>query len=154
MVGGSGDDLFVGDAGENVLLGGAGADTIVGGFGADTLDGGAGGDEVTKLIEAGVKLIAVDQSAGGNLDEATIARTVTVSVSPQQVAGLAQAQSTGKLSLALVGAEDDTVAAAIEVFPKKTPANTRSRALTTLWFMVKVSFSIVMCEITLVNQRN
>ncbi|MEW9919289.1 Flp pilus assembly protein CpaB [Marimonas sp. MJW-29] len=78
-------------------------------------NGGAGGEEVTKLIEAGVKLIAVDQSAGGNLDEATIARTVTVSVSPQQVAGLAQAQSTGKLSLALVGAEDDTIATAIEV---------------------------------------
>ncbi|MBB4174666.1 Flp pilus assembly protein CpaB [Sulfitobacter noctilucicola] len=71
--------------------------------------------EVTKLIEAGVKLIAIDQSAGGNLNEATIARTVTVAVSPQQVAGLAQAQSTGKLSLALVGAEDDTMASAIEV---------------------------------------
>ncbi|MCZ4258666.1 Flp pilus assembly protein CpaB [Sulfitobacter sp. PR48] len=71
--------------------------------------------EVTKLIEAGVQLIAVDQSAGGELSEATIARTVTVAVSPQQVAGLAQAQSTGNLSLSLVGAEDDTVASAIEV---------------------------------------
>ncbi|KIN60273.1 CpaB family protein [Sulfitobacter noctilucae] len=71
--------------------------------------------DVTKLIEAGVKLIAIDQSAGGDLNEATIARTVTVSVSPQQVAGLAQAQSTGNLSLSLVGAEDDTVASAIEV---------------------------------------
>ncbi len=71
--------------------------------------------DVTKLIEAGVKLIAIDQSAGGQLDEATIARTVTVAVSPQQVAGLAQAQSTGNLSLSLVGAEDDTVASAIEV---------------------------------------
>lgn len=79
-------------------------------LGRDADDG-----EVTKLIEAGVKLIAIDQSAGGNLDEATIARTVTVSVSPQQVAGLAQAQSTGNLSLSLVGAEDDTVASAIEV---------------------------------------
>ncbi len=77
-------------------------------------DGAENGD-VTKLIEAGVKLIAIDQSAGGNLDEATIARTVTVSVSPQQVAGLAQAQSTGSLSLSLVGAEDDTIASAIEV---------------------------------------
>ncbi|MGC1503920.1 MAG: Flp pilus assembly protein CpaB [Sulfitobacter sp.] len=71
--------------------------------------------EVTKLIEAAVKLIAIDQSAGGTRDEATIARTVTVSVSPQQVAALAQAQSTGSLSLSLVGAEDDTVASAIEV---------------------------------------
>lgn len=77
----------------------------------------SGGDkgDITKLIEAGVKLIAIDQSAGGTVDEGTIARTVTVSVSPQQVAGLAQAQSSGNLSLALVGAEDDTIASAIEV---------------------------------------
>ena len=71
--------------------------------------------EVTKLIEAGVQLIAIDQSAGGDLNETTIARTVTVAISPQQVASLAQAQSTGKLSLSLVGAGDDTVASAIEV---------------------------------------
>ena len=75
----------------------------------------ASNGDVTKLIEAGVRLIAIDQSAGGSLDEPVIARTVTVSVSPQQVAGLAQAQSTGKLSLSLVGAEDDTIASAIEV---------------------------------------
>lgn len=71
--------------------------------------------EVTKLIEAGVQLIAIDQSAGGDLNETTIARTVTVAISPQQVASLAQAQSTGNLSLSLVGAGDDTVASAIEV---------------------------------------
>ena len=75
----------------------------------------ANNGDVTKLIEAGVQLIAIDQSAGGDLNEATIARTVTVAVNPKQVAGLAQAQSTGKLSLALVGAEDDTIASAIEV---------------------------------------
>ena len=75
----------------------------------------ANNTEVTKLIEAGVQLIAIDQSADGDLSEATIARTVTVSVSPQQVAALAQAQTTGNLSLSLVGAEDDTVASAIEV---------------------------------------
>ena len=36
-------------------------------------NGSIGGDrgEVTKLIEAGVKLIAIDQSASGDLDEAT-----------------------------------------------------------------------------------
>lgn len=72
-------------------------------------------DEVTKLIESGVRLIAVDQVANGDTTEAIIARTVTVSVKPQQVAALAQAQSTGRLSLSLVGAEDDSVAEAIEV---------------------------------------
>ena len=44
-----------------------------------------------------------------------IARTVTVQVSPQQVAQLAQAQATGTLSLSLVGMQDETMASAIEV---------------------------------------
>lgn len=71
--------------------------------------------EVTKLIEPGIKLIAIDQSAGGKINAANIAQTVTVAVKPHQVAALAQAQSTGKLSLSLVGAEVDTIASAIEV---------------------------------------
>lgn len=71
--------------------------------------------EVTKLIQPGIKLIAVDQSAGGDLDGAVIARTVTVAVNPNQVAALAQAQSTGKLSLSLVGAGDDTISESVEV---------------------------------------
>ncbi|MBE1296274.1 Flp pilus assembly protein CpaB [Phycobacter azelaicus] len=75
--------------------------------------------DVTRLIETNVELIAVDQSAGGDIDGAVIARTVTVAARPEQVAALAQAQSTGKLSLALVGAEDDTVAAMVEVDQRK-----------------------------------
>ncbi|MCD1625455.1 MAG: Flp pilus assembly protein CpaB [Paracoccaceae bacterium] len=71
--------------------------------------------DITKLIEANVRLIAVDQSANDDNSEASIARTVTVSVRPDQVAALAQAQSTGRLSLALVGVKDDTVAEAIEI---------------------------------------
>ena len=71
--------------------------------------------EVTKLIESGITLIAIDQTAGGDLDGAVIARTVTVAASPDQVAKLAQAQSTGGLSLALLGADDDTVTGRIEV---------------------------------------
>jgi len=71
--------------------------------------------EITKLIEPGVELVAVDQTAGSGRSGATIARTVTVQVTPDQVAALAQAQATGRLSLALVGREDDTVAAPIEL---------------------------------------
>ena len=71
--------------------------------------------DVTKLIETGVKLIAIDQMSQSESTDATIARTVTVSASPQQVAGLAQAQSTGRLSLSLMGRDDDTVAEVIEV---------------------------------------
>ncbi len=73
------------------------------------------GQDVTQLIESGLKLVAVDQTTDGNLAAASIAQTVTVEVSPQQVANLAQAQATGTLSLSLVGQADDTVASAIEV---------------------------------------
>lgn len=71
--------------------------------------------KVTKLIEATVRLIAVDQSADEDHTKPVIARTVTVEASPKQVAALAQAQSTGRLSLSLVGAEDESIADAVEI---------------------------------------
>ncbi|MCL3880899.1 Flp pilus assembly protein CpaB [Marivita sp. GX14005] len=71
--------------------------------------------DVTRLIDTGVKLIAIDQTSQTESSSATIARTVTVSASPQQVAALAQAQSTGRLSLSLMARDDDTVADVIEV---------------------------------------
>jgi pilus assembly protein CpaB len=71
--------------------------------------------EVTKLIETGVSLMAVDQMADSGASAAVIARTVTVAVTPQQVASLTQAQSSGRLTLSLVGHADDTVASAVEV---------------------------------------
>ncbi len=70
---------------------------------------------VTMLIERNVDLIAIDQEANQDITDAVIARTVTVAVRPEQVAALAQAQSSGRLSLSLVGAEDDYVAEAISV---------------------------------------
>lgn len=70
---------------------------------------------VTQLIRTGVEIIAIDQSSDYNQSGAVVARTVTVQVSPQDVGALAQAQSTGKLYLALVGAGDDTVAGDILV---------------------------------------
>jgi len=74
--------------------------------------------QVTKLIDTGIKLIAVDQIADEDTTRPLIARTVTVEASPQQVASLAQAQSTGRLSLSLVGTYDDGVAEAVEVDQK------------------------------------
>ncbi len=62
--------------------------------------------EVTQLIESGVKLIAIDQIADQDDNAPTIARTVTVEATPIQVAALAQAQNTGRLSLSLLGADD------------------------------------------------
>ncbi len=66
--------------------------------------------DMTRLIESGVKIIAVDQTADGGTGAAMVARTVTVSASPEQVARLAQAAATGKLALSLVGTTDASVA--------------------------------------------
>jgi pilus assembly protein CpaB len=78
--------------------------------------GSANEKEVTQLIEQGVRLIAIDQSADADRSEETlIARTVTVEASPQQVAALAQAQQTGRLTLSLVGAGDDVAVGDVEI---------------------------------------
>jgi len=78
--------------------------------------GRSGEREVTKLIEANLRLIAIDQSADADRSEETrIARTVTAEVSPEQVAALTLAQSTGRLTLSLVGANDTMRVGAIEI---------------------------------------
>lgn len=74
-----------------------------------------GSRNVTKLIEASIQLIAIDQTADSDRASPTIARTVTVEATPRQVAALAQAQSTGKLSLSLMGVLDETVSGTVEI---------------------------------------
>lgn len=78
---------------------------------------GASGDtQVAKLIDTNLKLIAIDQSADADRSEETlIARTVTAEVSPEQVAALTLAQSTGRLTLSLVGNSDTAAVGAIEI---------------------------------------
>ena len=70
---------------------------------------------VTKLIQTNVLIIAIDQSADEDRNSPIVARTVTVELTPQNVAALAQAQSAGRLSLSLLGVEDTTVSEAVEV---------------------------------------
>ena len=70
---------------------------------------------MTQLIDANVRIIAINQSADEDVQEGTVARTVTVEVGPRQVASLAQAQQTGRLSLSLVGADDVIVSDAVEI---------------------------------------
>jgi pilus assembly protein CpaB len=70
---------------------------------------------VTKLIQSNIAIIAVDQTADLDRTSPTVARTITVEATPQQVAALAQAQSTGRLSLSLVGQDDDTVVSGVEI---------------------------------------
>ncbi|WP_323008114.1 Flp pilus assembly protein CpaB [Pseudorhodobacter sp.] len=72
--------------------------------------------DFTQLIETAINVVAIDQAANSDrATSATIARTVTVEATPQQVARLAQAQATGRLALSLVGTGDDTVVDAVEV---------------------------------------
>ena len=77
--------------------------------------GGTQAGNVTKLIEANVRLVAINQSADEDRNGPIVARTVTVEASPVQVAALAQAQATGRLSLSLVGADDQIVSEDVEV---------------------------------------
>ncbi|WP_071672662.1 Flp pilus assembly protein CpaB [Nioella nitratireducens] len=77
--------------------------------------GNARGQNVTRLIQASVQIIAIDQIADEDRNNPTIARTITVEAPPDQVAALAQAQATGNLTLALVGVRDQTLSANVEV---------------------------------------
>lgn len=78
--------------------------------------GSVNGQDVTKLIDEAVRLIAINQSADADRTEETmIARTVTVEATPQQVAALALAQSTGRLTLSLVGTGDSSEVGAVEI---------------------------------------
>jgi len=76
---------------------------------------GSNGDNMTRLIESGVKVIAVDQNAADGNVAATVARTVTVAAVREQVARLAQAAATGKLALSLVSANAVALEGNIEV---------------------------------------
>lgn len=77
--------------------------------------GQIGGQNLTKLIDSSIRIIAIDQSADEDRNSPTVARTVTVEINPAQVASLAQAQATGRLSLSLVGADDSIVSSSVEV---------------------------------------
>ena len=62
-----------------------------------------------------MQIIAIDQTADADRSAPTIARTITVEATPTQVAALAQAQTTGKLSLSLVGTGDETISEPVEI---------------------------------------
>lgn len=73
------------------------------------------GENVTKLIDANVLIIAINQSADEDRNNVVVAKTVTVEANSRQVALLAQAQATGRLSLSLVGADEQVVSENVEV---------------------------------------
>ncbi len=71
--------------------------------------------EVTRLLSTGVRIIALDEN--GDQDRAFngVPRSVTIEAAPEMVASLAQGQSTGRLSLSLVGLDDTTALSQIQV---------------------------------------
>ena len=75
-----------------------------------------GGDEggMTRLIHSNLPLIAIDQETDEERSSPTIARTITVEATSAEVAKLAQAQATGRLTLALVGVRDETESEAVQ----------------------------------------
>lgn len=78
--------------------------------GADTT-----GATITRLILEDVPLIAIDQNADVDLNRPSVARTVTLQVSPEVVAKMVQAQQTGRITLSLRGIEDTTTSGALQV---------------------------------------
>ncbi len=78
--------------------------------------GSVNDEAVTKLIDSNLKLIAIDQSADADRSEETqVARTVTAEVTPEQVAALTLAQSTGRLTLSLMGMQNTADLGTIEI---------------------------------------
>jgi pilus assembly protein CpaB len=71
--------------------------------------------EVTRLLASAVRLIALDENADQDRSFSGIPRSVTVEAAPELVATIAQGQSTGRLSLSVVGLDDERDLAGIEV---------------------------------------
>jgi pilus assembly protein CpaB len=83
--------------------------------------GGVSGVEggMTRQIESAVLVIAVDNAINeGQTSSGTVAQTVTVAATPEQVARLAQAQSTGRLTLSLARDATETVEGTVETDTK------------------------------------
>jgi pilus assembly protein CpaB len=74
---------------------------------------------ITRQIESAVLVIAVDSAINeGQVSTDSVAKTVTVAATPEQVARLAQAQATGKLTLSLAADSTETVEGTIETDTK------------------------------------
>ncbi len=74
---------------------------------------------MTRQIESAILVIAVDSAINeGQVASDTVAQTVTVAATPEQVARLAQAQSTGRLTLSLARDSSETVVGTVETDTK------------------------------------
>jgi pilus assembly protein CpaB len=73
------------------------------------------GEAVTRLIRSNVQIIAIDQITDEDRNNPMVARTITVTAEPTDIAALTQAQASGRLTLALVGVGDETISEGVEV---------------------------------------
>ncbi|MEZ5751472.1 MAG: Flp pilus assembly protein CpaB [Paracoccaceae bacterium] len=71
--------------------------------------------EVTRLLATGVRIIALDEDPDQDRTFNGVPRSVTVESSPEMVATLAQGQSTGRLTMSIVGLDDTTALNTIQV---------------------------------------
>jgi pilus assembly protein CpaB len=71
--------------------------------------------EVTRLLSSALRIIALDENADQDRSSTGVPRSVTIEAAPETVATIAQGQSTGRLSLSVVGLDDDRVLEAIEI---------------------------------------
>ena len=70
---------------------------------------------MTRQIESAILVIAVDNVLNeAQVDSDSVAKTVTVAATPEQVARLAQAQATGKLTLSLAGGATEIVEGTVQ----------------------------------------
>ena len=66
-------------------------------------------EPITKLILENISLVAIDQKTEEQGNRVTVARTVTVAVSPRVVGELIQAQATGSLMLSLRSVSEEEI---------------------------------------------
>ena len=71
--------------------------------------------EVTRLLSSGVRIIALDENADQDRAFSGTPRTVTIEAAPELVATMAQGQSTGRLSLSVVGLDDNIALSVFQV---------------------------------------
>jgi pilus assembly protein CpaB len=71
--------------------------------------------EVTRLLSSALRIIALDENADQDRTSSGVPRSVTIEAPPETVATIAQGQSTGRLSLSVVGLDDERELAGIEI---------------------------------------
>jgi pilus assembly protein CpaB len=76
---------------------------------------GRNNESLTRLIKSGIQIIALDQTDNTERNNPIIARTITFAALPHDIAALTQAQASGRLTLALVGIDDETEIETVEV---------------------------------------